>query len=172
MTGRSQLVTHDDPADPSTRLQNTGFLAVHQPDQLNQPIQGPQVPEPFTLTETGTGVFVVAFDTQRYHNWVELTAQATVTQFFHAILNGDLVVTIEQQPGSTRAIAQDTLEIELDSLPPQDPTRYYVQAIQEDISQLTNPSGRLGQMGQLNVWINTTPRVHPEEPPTLTAGEC
>jgi hypothetical protein len=156
MTGRSQLVTHDDPVNPTTRLQNTGFLAVHQPDQLNQPIQGPQVPEPFTLTEAGTGVFVVAFDTRRYHNWADLTAQATVTQFFHAILNGHLVVTIEQQQGKTRTIAQDTLEIELDGLPPQDPTRYYVQAVQEDTPQLTSPSGRLGQMGQLKVWINTT----------------
>ena len=61
MTGRAQLVTHDDPAEPAARLQNTGFLALHQQDQLNQPIQGPQVPEPFTLTEAGTGVFIVAF---------------------------------------------------------------------------------------------------------------
>ena len=155
MTGRAQLVTHDDPAEPAARLQNTGFLALHQQDQLNQPIQGPQVPEPFTLTEAGTGVFIVAFDTRRYHDWAELTAQATVTQFFHAILSRHLVVTIGQQPDTTRTIAQDTLEIELDGLPPREPTRYYVQAIQEDTPQLTNPSGRLGQMGHLNLWIST-----------------
>ena len=76
-------------------------------------------------------------------------------KFFHAILNGHLVVTVEQQPDRIRTIAQDTLEIELDNLPPRNPTRYYVQAIQEDTPQLTNPSGRLGQMGRLNVWINT-----------------
>ena len=53
-------------------------------------------------------------------------------------------------------IDQDSLDIELDKFPLNDPTRYYVQSIREDEPELTMPSGRLDQMGQLVVWTNAS----------------
>ena len=154
MAGRSQLISHNNPLDPDDRLQNTGFYAVHEDGDLNRPIAGPNIPEVFRLNESGTGVFIVAFDPQQYHNWADLTARATVSQFFYAIHIRKLVVVIDQD--SPRIIDQDSLDIELDKFPLNDPTRYYVQSIREAEPEVTMPSGRLDQMGQLVVWTNAS----------------
>ena len=154
MAGRSQLISHNNPLEPDDRLQNTGFYAVHEDVDPNCPIVGPNIPEVFRLNESGTGVFIVAFDPQQYHNWADLTARATVSQFFYAIHSRKLVVVIDQ--GSPRMIDQDSLDIELDKFPLNDPTRYYVQSIREAEPELTMPSGRLDQMGQLVVWTNAS----------------
>ena len=154
MAGRSQLISHNNPLDPDDRLQNTGFYAVHEDGDLNRPIAGPNIPEVFRLNESGTGVFIVAFDPQQYHNWADLTARATVSQFFYAIHSRKLVVVIDQD--SPRIIDQDSLDIELDKFPLNDPTRYYVQSIREAEPEVTMPSGRLDQMGQLVVWTNAS----------------
>lgn len=154
MAGRSQLISHNNPLDPDDRLQNTGFYAVHEDGDLNRPIAGPNIPEVFRLNESGTGVFIVAFDPQQYHNWADLTARATVSQFFYAIHIRKLVVVIDQD--SPRIIDQDSLDIELDKFPLKDPTRYYVQSIREAEPEVTMPSGRLDQMGQLVVWTNAS----------------
>ena len=154
MAGRSQLISHNNPLDPDDRLQNTGFYVVHEDGGLNRPIAGPNIPEVFRLNESGTGVFIVAFDPQQYHNWADLTARATVSQFFYAIHIRKLVVVIDQD--SPRIIDQDSLDIELDKFPLNDPTRYYVQSIREAEPEVTMPSGRLDQMGQLVVWTNAS----------------
>ena len=156
MAGRSQLVSHDHPHKPGFRLQQTGFLAAHQDSQPNQPVAGPEIPQPFRLNHQGTGIFVIAFDSYTYHNWVAETAKATATQFFYAIHVGKMAVTIDQGDGAPpRVINHDTLEMELENCPQVDPTRHYYRAIVEQKPEITEPSGQLGQMGQVLVWIDT-----------------
>ena len=159
MAGRSQLVSHNNPNRPSARLQQVGFLAVHEKNQPNQPIQGPQIPEPFRLKETGTGVFIIGFDTRR-KDWVNHIAQTTVTQFFYAIHTGRLAVTIRQngkhQP--PHQINQNTLQSEIERLPPKDPTRYYHAAITHNEPAITDPSQFLTPdpaARRIKFWINT-----------------
>ena len=158
MAGRSQLVSHDDPNrpdEPDHRLQQIGFLGIHEV-KPNMPVAGPQVPQLFRLNQQGTGVFIVFFDTSIHHDWVNETAKATVTQFFYAIHARKMAVTIEGDVGTKpRVISHDTLDIELENCGPADPTRHYYQAITENEPILTIPTGRLGQMGSVQVWIST-----------------
>ena len=157
LTGRSQLVSHDDPEQTGTRLQQTGFLAIHPPEgRPNQPLEGTSIPRLFRLAQQGTGIFIAGFDTDIYHDWAEETAKAAVTQFFYAIHTRKMAVTIQRSPDSEpRLINHDTLGIELENCPEDDPTRFYYQALVNNESALTNPSGRLEQMGRLQIWIST-----------------
>ncbi len=158
LAGRSQLVSHthpDYPSHPDMRLQQTGFWAVHS-DKLNQPVEGPDIPQPLRLNQPGTGIFIIGFETGDYPHWAEETARATVTQFFYAIHARKLVVIIDKSHGSApRIIDHDTLPVELDNCPADDPTRHYWQAIADSEPVLTQPSGRLDQMGQLEIWVST-----------------
>ncbi len=155
LAGRSQLVTHNNPEQPEERLQQTGFWAIHS-ETPNQPVQGTDIPQPLRLEQKGTGIFIVGFDKDIYPNWAAETAQAVVTQFFHAIHTRRLAVVIKENPYALpRVIDYNSLPIELDNLPPDRPTRHYWQAITDNDPVLTQPSGRLDQMGQLQVWIST-----------------
>jgi hypothetical protein len=158
LAGRSQLVSHDHPehlGQPGMRLQQTGFWAVHS-DKPNQPVEGPDIPQPLRLSQPGTGVFIIGFDTGAYPNWAEETALATVTQFFYAIHTRNLVVMIDEGHGNgPRVIDHDTLPIELDNCPSDDPTRHYWQAVADNEPIRTQPSGRLDQMGQMELWVST-----------------
>ena len=154
LAGRSQLVSHDHPDQPDFRLQQTGFWAIHS-EKPNQPVEGPSIPRSLRLEQQGTGLFIIGFDTGAYPDWAEETALATVTQFFYAIHTRKLVVTIDEGTGTVpRVIDHDTLPIELDNCSPDDPTRHYWQAIVDNKPILTEPSGRLDQMGQLEVWVS------------------
>ena len=156
LAGRSQLVSHDDPEQADVRLQQTGFLAVHRSEgQPNQPVEGPSIPQLFRLNQQGTGVFIVGFDTDVYHDWADEAAKAAITQFFYAIHTRKMAVTIQGDlDAQPRVINHDTLAIEIDNYPEDDSTRFYYQALSDNEAALTRPSGRLEQMGQLMVWIS------------------
>ena len=81
LTGRSQLVSHDDPEQTGTRLQQTGFLAIHPPEgRPNQPLEGTSIPRLFRLAQQGTGIFIVGFDTDIYHDWADETAKELISE--------------------------------------------------------------------------------------------
>ena len=160
--GRCQLTTHDDPKS-NERLQHIGFLAVHNEDETqrtyNQPIEGPEVPGPFQLRETGTGIFIIAFDDQTFYDWPERTKEATIRSFFAAIQKGNLAVSIKtQNSGDHWKIDQGSIGALVADLPPRDETRYYYQALKTEAKQ-TNASGKLTQFGNLELWITTEPEA-------------
>ena len=160
--GRCQLTTHDDPKS-NERLQHIGFLAVHNEDETqrtyNQPIEGPEVPGPFQLRETGTGIFIIAFDDQTFYDWPERTKEATIRSFFAAIQKGNLAVSIKtQNSGDHWKIDQGSIGALVADLPPRDETRYYYQALKTEAKQ-TNASGKLTQFGSLELWITTEPEA-------------
>ena len=159
MTGRSQLVSHDNPQRAGERSQAVGFLAIHERDTSNIPIEGPKIPESFRLKETGTGVFVIGFNTRR-RNWAKEIAETTVTQFFPAIQTGKLTVTIQDDlPNpSSILINKTTLQTEIERLPERSPTRHYHAAITQDHPVLTEPTGLLSKDGvpkRLQLWVST-----------------
>ena len=155
--GRCQLATHDNP-NKEERLQHIGFLAIHNHQDettYNQPIEGPSVPEPFQLTETGTGIFIIAFDDQTFYDWPERTKEATIRNFFAAIQKGNLAVSITSQNlGEQYKIDQGSIGALIADLPPRDETRYYYQALKAEATR-TKPSGKLTQFGDIDLWITT-----------------
>ena len=157
MAGRAQLRTHTSPQ--GARNQGTGFLARHnEPAQeWNQPIQGPEIPQPFRLRERGTGVFITGFQPERYPEWEQEITQAAVTQFFAAILKKQLIIR-----AGNSTIDHRTLDDEIQNLPQDNPTKHYRLALDEDPRE-TTPSGRLGGTGPIRVWI----RADPEAPRRL-----
>ena len=153
MVGRAQLRTHTSP--DGERRQATGFLAVHDntAQRWNQPLRGPEIPDPFRLQQRGTGVFITGFQQERHPDWEQEITQAAVTQFFAAILQKQLIV----RAGENR-IDHSTLEEEIENLPPADPTGHYLLALAEE-PQETVPSGRLGAIGAIKVWLRTDPEA-------------
>ena len=156
--GRCQLRSHNDP-DSSERLQHIGFLAVHNEGQrsYNYPIKGPDIPQVFHLSETGTGVFIIGFDDEQFFDWAKRTRETTIKNFFAAIQKGNLTVEIKTaDPSNYLRIDQSSIGTLIADLPPKDETRHYYQAIKAE-PELTNPSGKLTQFGNLQLWITTQP---------------
>ncbi len=157
---RSQLMTHSDPDGENDRLQSAGFLAMHQ-EGLNSPVAGPDIPAAFQLGQSGTGVFIIGFDDGKCPDWPERIGRTVVSQFLLAVHHGKLSVRIE--PGGSwpaRQIDRHTLDTELETLDERNPARRYHRAIMSK-PELTEPSGRLRQMGALRVWIDTSSRDAP-----------
>ena len=90
MTGRAQLRTHN--GTGGERLQSAGFLAVHEDEKWNQPIEGPEVPGSFALQGSGTGVYILGFDQAEHPKWEDEIMEAALSQFFPAVRCGNLVV--------------------------------------------------------------------------------
>lgn len=158
MAGRSQLMTHEDPSGTKNRLQNVGFLADHDETNhsaYNQPIKGPDIPQPFHLTDSGTGVFIIGFRREHFPEWVKLAAQEVLRNFFYAIHTKALKVHLQDPDYAiTSIIDQQSLDAEMELLEEKDRSRQYFQAIQRQ-PQETRSSGRLGTPKKMKVWIST-----------------
>ena len=153
MAGRAQLHSHQGPN--GERLQNIGFLAMHEDQNWNQPIMGLDIPTAFKLTESGTGVYILGFNQQEHPDWPDRIAQAAISQFFPAVQMENLRVSIING-GKPRRIDLQTLAEEIQKLPGQDRrTRHYHQAFREAEPRMTQQSGRLEGMGTLKIWIST-----------------
>lgn len=110
------------------------------------------------LEDPGTGIFIIVFDPADNPKWADNIAKATLAQFFPAIQWGKLTVIIDDgQENSPKRIDRDTQPIEMDRLESEkdNPTPHYWRTITENEPELTKPSGKLGQMGQLKIWIRT-----------------
>ena len=154
MIGRSQLRTHNDPHDPSQRLQPVGFYAFHQ-EEPNQPLMGPQIPKAFCLQDSGTGIFILAFDQATHRDWQDQIKLAAASQFFPAIHWGNLSVSIQDDIlGTTEVIDQTSLDTFLDDRGDRNRTYHYYKALLVK-PQETVPTGRLSQMGPIQVWVST-----------------
>ena len=152
MMAKSQMMTHDAPDGSGRRLQHNGFYAEHKGDNTPQPIVGPDVPKPFKLAETGTGIYIIGFDEKYRSTWENDTTKAVLTQFFAAIQRGTLEVQIKGRTGTTR-IAADTIGLLMEQIPDSEHAKHYYQALRAGTTYSTKASGRLGQIGHLNAHI-------------------
>ena len=159
ITGKSQLMSHTNPRNPTERLQHIGFLCNHQ-QELNQPIKGNQIPSPFNLPETGTGIFIVGFNQAQNHDWPLQTRRATVQNFFAAIDQGNLVVNIKPANGAPVNLTKHSLSTEIESLPPKSETRHFYKALHQT-PQHTKSQRRMpnDNINQLEVRITTDPEA-------------
>ena len=147
MTGRTQLVSHLSPHD-GVMLQHIGFYA----SKSNQPIVGPDIPVPFRLDETGTGIWIVGFKPERAQ-WQDPAVRATIDNFFYAIHNRNLIVNISPRiAAQTVTISHDTIDILLEQRKGSPRTAHYYRAIREEPIGSTKPAGFIGPM---DVHINS-----------------
>ena len=146
MTGRTQLVSHPSPHD-GVMLQHIGFYAAGG----NQPIVGPDIPVPFRLDETGTGLWIIGFKPERAQ-WQDAAVKANIDSFFYAIHNRNLVVNISlRQAGQTVTISHDTIDTLLEERKGSPQTAHYYRAIRKEPIGSTKPAGFIGP---LDVHIN------------------
>lgn len=142
MTGRAQLVSHQDPNGPDL-LQHIGFYT----SQGGGAIEGPDIPTPFRLTEPGTGLWVAGFTPGR--NWAIAAVRATMNNFFYAIHHRKLEVWI-----GAKQISYDTLDsiIEEFGNSRSRQTRHYYHAVSGKPAGITEPAGPIGP---LEVYIDS-----------------
>ena len=93
LQGKSRLMAHPAPWESDTQLQHIGFYRTVE----KQPLRGQQIPAPFKLTDTGTGVFILGFN-PHCDNWAKAAVDAVLENFFFALHNQQLVVEIEVDP--------------------------------------------------------------------------
>ena len=146
MAGRAQLYTHNHGGE---RVREAGFLGIHQDNQWNQALEGPEIPEELRIEGTGTGIFILGFPHLKIPGWERQIIQEAVTGFLPAIMWKNLVVRVEG-----RTIDHRTIREEIQELPANSPTRYYHLALQSKPLE-TLPSNKLDGMGSLNLWIHT-----------------
>ena len=140
MTGRAQLRTHN--GTQGGRLQSTGFLAVHENEKWNQPIEGPEVPRSFGLNRSGTGVYILGFDQAEHPKWEDEILEAALSQFFPAVRWGNLVVR-----AGNHTLDRHTLREQIDNLDEKDPTRHYFLALDAEPIKLRKEKPNLPGIG-------------------------
>ena len=144
MTGRAQLVSHQDPQGMDM-LQHIGFYAGED----DEPLTGPDVPTPFRLDEPGTGLWITGFTPGRT-DWQRAAVRATVNSFFHAIHHRNLEVWIGE-----KQISYDTIDSIIEEVSKNRnrnrQTRHYYRAIRGEPSGTTLPAGPIGA---LDVYID------------------
>ena len=104
MTGKASLITHADPAHEDIDLQHIGFFR----DADGQPLTNTRIPDPFRLSRTGTGVFILGFQPRRA-DWMPSVIRGVIHNFFVAVHERRLRVSVADADGSTRWITHETL---------------------------------------------------------------
>jgi hypothetical protein len=143
LQGKSTLMTHPDPNDPGDMVQHIGFYA----DEAGQPLVGARnIPKTFRLDDTGTGVFILGFN-PRSDDWVMEIARAAAENFFYAIHNKDLVISVKPADGQEDIeIVHDTLEDLLENCD----AKYYYRAIRDSMPRQTP---KIDNLGALNAYV-------------------
>ena len=155
--GRAQLISHPDP-ESKDNLQAVGFYGKHEGQEYNKPLTGNEIANDFNLDETGTAVYIIAFD-DAYADWDQRVAHTATTDFFAAIHDRKLRIEISRPGTPKRIIDRDSLAIAIDALPPNNDTRFFYNAYRTDEPIKTTPSGRLGGMGQLELYTVIAPKA-------------
>ena len=149
LQGKATLTAHPDPDDSSEDLQHIGFFGQ---DRSN-PVMGPAIPDFFRLNETGTGVFVLGFNPHT-SDWSNQLVTAAIENFFFAIHNKRLVVTVTQRDGNTEKVDHQTIDYLFDKLNPinKDAVHYY-RAIRDLNDDEVERTERIERLGRLNTYL-------------------
>ena len=90
LQGKATLTGHTDPDGSDGDLQHIGFYCL----QGAMPLMGTGASlQFFQLSETGTGVFIMGFNSHS-SDWVDQMATAVIENFFYAIHHQKLAVEI------------------------------------------------------------------------------
>ena len=150
MEGKSLLIPHNAPGleqGIQQTLQHAGFYR----NQDGTPIKGRQIPDYFRLDQSGTGVYIMGFNSDG-RDWKTETILAVLHNFSYAVHHNRLVVNIKNQlSDGPVTISKKTLEemftIHTDV---HDKHRYYYLAMRQLLTRVTNEHK---PVGSLNVWV-------------------
>ncbi len=138
MAGRAVLVSHPC-LQTREMLQNIGFFT----DSGREAVWGKDIPRPFRLQHTGTGLWILGFRPGK--QWQENAVRATADNFFHAVHNRKLVVHIRDAPDAKPDTVQhDTVERILDTGTRKSDSLYFFRAIRQAVAGTTNPESPIG----------------------------
>ena len=164
--GKSRLMTHAHPKlnrsnaspSPSDYLQNTGFYR----SENMEPLIGRQaIPNEFRLHDTaGAGIFILGFDPHS-QDWVTDVQLAVCENFFMAIHNRHLRVTIRPESGKSLLVDHETIDEILASSKSSQPSYHFYKAIRRD--QADHATKSLQPLGKLDVFLD------PSNGPSRTA---
>ena len=97
LIGRCKLITHASPVDESLRLYPDGFFCdgFEEGDEDYTPLQGDRIPGVFRRGDPAgtTSIFIAGF--HHPDDWKTKAAQSVANNFFMAILDGKLAVSID-----------------------------------------------------------------------------
>lgn len=153
LQGKATLMAHPDPAHPEEMLQHIGFYT----DEGGGPLLGARhVPKVFRLDDTGTAVFIMGFN-PRSDDWTKEIARAATENFFYAIHNKQLVVSISSHDGTGDIeIVHDTLDDLLESA--ENPAHYYYRAIRDTAPRRSQALEHLGELDAYVLFEDRAPR--------------
>ena len=138
MAGRAVLVSHPCPENQEM-LQNIGFFT----DSRGKAVWGKDIPKPFRLQHTGTGLWILGF--RPGNQWLQNAVKATADNFFHAVHSRKLVVNIRDELDATPvAVRHDTVEGILDTGTRKSDSLYFFRAIRQAAAGTTNPEKPIG----------------------------
>ena len=153
LQGKATLMTHPAPGISAEKLQHIGFYT----DEDGEPLIGARnIPKVFRLSNTGTGVFIMGFN-PRSDNWMMEIAAAAAENYFYAIHNKRLIVSIESpETSSAINIVHDTLDDFFENR--KTPGYYYYRAIRDTDPEITKAIDNLGELNAYVLLVQNAPR--------------
>ena len=150
--GKATLMTHFDPNGSDEKLQHIGFYT----DENGGPLTGARsIPKVFRLGDTGTGVFIMGFN-PRSDDWTTEVARAAADNYFYAIHNKNLVVSIHAIDSDPINIVHDTLDNQFTNR--ETPSYFYYRAIRDTEPRRTQEIERLGGLDTYVFFAKDAPR--------------
>ena len=150
--GKATLMTHFDPDAPDEKLQHIGFYT----DEDGEPLIGARsIPKVFRLSDTGTGVFIMGFN-PRSEDWMAEIARAAADNYFYAIHNKQLVVSVRADDGDPIDIIHDTLDDEFGNR--NTPSYFYYRAIRDTEPRRTEEIDKLRDLDAYVLFDKDAPR--------------
>ena len=152
LQGKATLMTHPGPNASEEKLQHIGFYT----DEDGGPLTGARsIPKVFRLSDTGTGVFIMGFN-PRSDDWTAEVARAAADNYFYAIHNKHLVVSIQSIGGDPIEMVHDTLDDQFTNR--ETPAYSYYRAIRDTEPRHTKEIERLGDLDAYVFFAKDAPR--------------
>ncbi len=163
LMGRAQLVSHPDPGgssqpnQPIQMLQHIGFYANQQgpSGQVSflgpQPIFPPELPAAFELKNNGTGIWIAGFTPPA--DWTREAAKAVLENFFQAVYEGNLKVTLKDSQAET-IISKEKIGSLMEKGIADSDYEHYYRAIHEPMP--LEPAEGQGRIGKIQISLRVS----------------
>ena len=141
LQGKATLMGHTNPDDPEEDLQHVGFYSLDQ----GKPLLTTEIPDPFRLDDTGTGVFIIGFN-PRTEEWPRVITSAVIQNYFYAIHHKKLVVKVKDQASETVVINHESIDWLFERESNANAEYHYYRTIRDRGPIATQPIGKIGSL--------------------------
>ena len=141
LQGRTTLMAHPNPDKRSEMLQHVGFF--RSPD--GNPVIGKDIPATFRLEKTGTGVFIMGFNPWS-DEWVNDVKSAIIENFFYAIHNKQLVVSVKPLELARIDVTHETLDPLFEDIATDSSSYDYYKSIRDKEPEQTPKTHKIGAL--------------------------